>query len=85
MPLSAGLELRTSLYKRLALLVVLVLDEVLDEPACEILCLLLPLGSILVGVTRIEDLGVNAGKLGRYSEVEDRKLLGSSLVDGSHR
>jgi hypothetical protein len=29
MPLSAGLELRTSLYKRLALLVVLVLDEVL--------------------------------------------------------
>ena len=83
MPLSAGLELRTSLYKRLALLVVLVLDEVLDEPACEILCLLLPLGSILVGVTRIEDLGVNAGKLGRYSEVEDRKLLGSSLVDGA--
>lgn len=83
MPLSAGLELRTSLYKRLALLVVLVLDEVLDEPACEILCLLLPLGSILVGVTRIEDLGVNAGKLGRYSEVEDRKLLGSDLVDGA--
>lgn len=81
-PLRAGLELRTSLYKRLALLVVLVLDEVLDEPASEILSLGLPLGSILVGVA-IEDVGVNARKSGRDAEVEDRKLLGLSLVDGA--
>ena len=57
--------------------------EVLDEASCEILGLLFPNCGIGVSVARIEDAGVDALKHGRNLEVEERDLLGRSLVDGA--
>ena len=51
------LELWTSSYKCLTSLVALVLLEILDEASSQILSLLVPLSSISVSVTRIEDVG----------------------------
>ena len=79
--LEVRLELRTSCYESLAGLVGGVLAEVLDEAACEIDCLLLPLCRICVGVAWVEDLGIDTVQLGRNAEVEVRNLLGRSLVD----
>ena len=76
-----SLELGTSLYEGLSSAVGLVLVEVLDEPSCEILGLLLPLCGICIGVARIEDAGVNSFELGRDGEVEERDLLGRGGVD----
>ncbi len=62
MPLfTKKLELRTGLYKCLTLVVGRELREVLDETACEVGSLGIPLGRIGVGVAGIEDGGIYAG------------------------
>ena len=73
------LELWTSSNQSLTSLVTLVLLEVLDEAASQILSLLVPLSSISVSVARIEDVGVYALKLCGNLEVEVRNLLRGSL------
>ena len=75
------LELRSSFHEGLTSGVALVLVEVLDEAAGEVLGLLFPLGGVLVGVARIEDTGVYTLQLGGNGEVEVRDHLGRSLVD----
>ena len=65
------------------MLVAFVLGEVLDEAASQILCLLLPLGSVSIGVARIQNAGVHAVQHGGNLEVEVGDLLGGSLVDGA--
>ena len=65
------------------MLVALVLCEVLDEAASQILGLLFPLSGICVGVAGVEDGGVNAGQSGGDLEVEVGDLFGGSLVDGT--
>ncbi len=67
-----SLQLGAGRDQSLTGLVALVLDEVLDEAACQILGLLFPLGSVSVGVARVEDAGVDAVQLGRNLEVEVR-------------
>ena len=63
------------------MLVAFVLGEVLDEAACQVLSLLVPLSSICIGVTRIEDSGINAGQRSGNFEIEVRDLLGrASLI-----
>ena len=54
-----SLQLGAGRDQSLAMLVTLVLLEVLDEAASQILGLLLPLGSIGVGIAGIQDAGVN--------------------------
>ena len=75
------LESWTSSYERLTEVVSSELSEVLDEAACEILSLLLPLASALVSVAWVEDSWVNAREFCRNCEVEVRDLLSRSLVD----
>ena len=75
------LELWTSLDKCLAGTVAFVFLEVLDEPACEVLCLDFPILCICIGVARVEDVGVNTCELCRHGEVEVRDNLGRSRVD----
>ena len=76
-----GLESRTSCYESLSEVVSSELVEVLDEAACEILCLLLPLACACVCVAWVEDSWVNAREFCRNCEVEVRDLLCRSLVD----
>ena len=76
-----GLESRTSCYESLSEVVSSELVEVLDEAACEILCLLLPLACACVSVAWVEDSWVNAREFCRNCEVEVRDLLCRSLVD----
>ena len=76
---SIELQLRASCYECLAGLVGLVLLEVLDEAACQILSLGLPLSCVSISVARVKDCGINAGKLCGNLEVEVRDLLGGSL------
>ena len=78
-----SLQLRAGRDQSLAVLVAFVLCEVLDEAASQILCLLLPLGSVSIGVAGIQDSGIHAGQLGGNLEVEVGDLLGGSLVDGT--
>ena len=59
------LESWTSCYERLTEVVTSELSEVLDETACEILSLLLPLASALVSVAWVEDSWVNAWEFSR--------------------
>ena len=75
----SGLQLRTGGDERLAGGVGLVLVEVLDEAAGEVLCLLIPHLGIGIGVARIEDAGIDALELRRDFEVEIRDLLGRGL------
>ena len=75
------LESWTSCYERLTEVVSCELSEVLDEAACEILSLLLPLACALVSVAWVEDSWVNAREFCRNCEVEVRDRLGRSLVD----
>ena len=77
------LQLRTSSNQSLTSLVTSVLAEVLDEAASQILCLLVPDGSICVGVAGIQDSGIHAGQSGGNFEVEVGDLLGVSLQDGA--
>ena len=63
------------------MLVALVLLEVLDEAASQILGLLLPLGSVGVGIAGIQDAGVNTVQDGGNLEVEVGDLLGGHVVD----
>ena len=65
------------------MLVAFVLGEVLDEAACQVLSLLVPLSSICIGVTRIEDSGINAGQRSGNFEIEVRDLLGRGFVDSA--
>ncbi len=76
-------ELRTSLNECLAGIVCLILLEVLDESACKILSLCIPLSCISVCITGIKDLCGNAGKFCRYFEIEVRDLLCRSVPDGT--
>ena len=75
------LESWTSCYERLTEVVACELSEVLDETACEVLSLLLPLASALVSVAWVEDCWINAREFCRNCEVEVRDSLGRSLVD----
>ena len=79
--MESRLELWTSCYERLTEVVTSELSEVLDETACEILSLLLPLASALVSVAWVEDSWVNAWELSRNYEVEVRDSLCRSIVD----
>ena len=63
------------------MLVTLVLLEVLDEAASQILGLLLPLGSVGVGIAGIQDASVNTVQDGGNLEVEVGDLLGGHIVD----
>ena len=56
------------------MLVAFVLGEILDEAACQVLSLLVPLSSICIGVTRIEDSGINAGQRSGNFEIEVRNF-----------
>ena len=76
-----ALELRTCCNQSLASLVAFVLGEVLDESASQILCLLVPLGSFCIGITRIQDCRIYARKLSRNFKVEVRDSLGRSILD----
>ena len=67
----------------LALVVAGVLLKVLDEAGGQILSLLLPDGSIGVGVSGIQNVGVHAGQGSGNLEVEVGDLLGLSLQDGA--
>ena len=67
-----ALELGTSSYESLTSLVTCELSKVLDEASSEILSLLFPLSSVSVSVARIEDVGINTGKLCGNYEVEER-------------
>ena len=78
---SRALQLRACGDQSLAGLVAFVLDEVLDEAGSEVLGLDVPLGSVGVGVARVEDFGGNASQLGGDLKIEVRQLLGRSLVD----
>ena len=75
------LELRTCSDQCLTGLITLVLLEVLDEAACQILSLLLPLVAVLIGVARIENTPSYAVELCGNLEVEVRNLLGRSVQD----
>ena len=79
--MSIKLQLRTSSNQSLAGVVAGVLDEVLDEAASQILSLGLPLGDISVGVTGIQNGGVNAGQLGGNLQIEQGDLLGGGVQD----
>ena len=76
-----SLQLGAGRDQSLAVLVALVLLEVLDEAACQILGLLFPLGSVSVGVARIQNAGVHAVQHGGNLEVEVGDLLGGHIVD----
>lgn len=78
---SESLELRTSSYESLTSLVAFILLEVLDEACSQILCLSIPLRSVLVSVARIKDILVHTLELCRNDEVEVRNGLRRSLVD----
>ena len=58
------LQLGASFDQSLAGFVAGVLDEVLDETASQVLSLAVPLGNICIGVTGIQDSGINAGQSG---------------------
>lgn len=70
-----------SFNQRLASVVAGVLDEVLLEAGSQILRLVLPFGSVGVGVAGVENLGVHARQFGRNLKVEVRNLLGGRLQD----
>ena len=70
-----------SFNQRLASVVAGVLDEVLLEAGRQILRLVLPFGSVGVGVAGVENLGVHARQFGRNLKVEVRNLLGGRLQD----
>ena len=76
-----SLQLGAGRDQSLTVLVALVLLEVLDEAACQILGLLFPLGSISIGVARIQNAGVHAVQHGGNLEVEVGDLLGGHIVD----
>lgn len=80
---AVSLQLGAGRDQSLAVLVALVLCEVLDEAASQILGLLFPLSGICVGVAGVEDGGVNTGQSGGDLKVEVGDLLGGSLVDGT--
>lgn len=80
---AVSLQLGAGGDQSLAVLVALVLCEVLDEAASQILGLLFPLSGICVGVAGVEDSGVNTGQSSGDLEIEVGDLLGGSLVDGT--
>ena len=77
------LQLGTSGDQSLALVVAGVLLKVLDEASSQILSLGLPLLGVAVGVSGIQDVGVNAGQLGGNLEAEVGDGLGLGLQDGA--
>ena len=75
------LRVGASFNQRLASVVAGVLDEVLLEAGRQILRLVLPFGSVGIGVAGVENLGVHARQFGRNLKVEVRNLLGGRLQD----
>ena len=75
-----GLELGAGGYKCLASLIACELLEVLDEAACEILCLYIPVLWLCVCVAGIEDVSVHLVESGRNGKVEVRDGCGLGLV-----
>ena len=73
----------TGCYKSATGLVAFKLVEVVDEHVGEFVGLGVPLGRVGVGVARVEDFRVNAGKFGRNFKVEDGEFLGGSLEDSA--
>ena len=62
------LQLRTSSNQRLAGVIGLILDKVLDEAASQIFRLGIPFSGISIGVARIQNAGVNENDVfRRYS------------------
>ena len=55
------LQLRTSSNQSLTSIISFVFSEVLDESLSQILCLLFPLGRISVGISGIQNSGINTG------------------------
>ena len=55
--------------------------KVLNEACSEILRLLLPLRTACIGITRVEDLRIDARQFCRHLEVEIRNLLRRCAVD----
>ena len=76
-----SLKLGTSRNQSFSGLVALIFGEVLDESSCQIFGLGLPFGSIRVGISGIQNVGVYTRKLGGYFNVEVRNLLGGSFQD----
>ena len=74
------LQLGTSGDQSLALVIAGLLGEVLDEAGGQILSLLFPDGSVSVGVSGIQDVGVNAGQSGGNFEVE----VGDGQIGRAH-
>ena len=77
------LSLGTGGDQSLACLVALVLDEVLHEAGGKISSLGFPVGHIGVGVSGIQNAGVNAGQLRGNLEVEHGDGLGGRGVNGA--
>ena len=73
------LQLRTGGDQSLAGFVAFILGEVLDEPSGQILSLFIPFSWIRIGITGIQDAGVDALQLRGNLEVEVRDLLGGSV------
>ena len=69
--------------KRLAGIVGLIFLEVLDEAGSQVFCLDIPGMSELIGITRIQDLGINAFQFNWYFKVEVRDRLGFTPIDGT--
>ena len=72
---AVSLQLGAGGDQSLAVLVALVLCEVLDEAASQILGLLFPLSGICVGVAGVEDSGVNTGQGDFYVPKKWRNLF----------
>ena len=78
-PINLRSDLWASGNKCFAGFVALVFCEVLDESSGEVFCFLFPVSNVCVCIAWVEDLGVNARKLGRNFEVEVRDLLCRSV------
>ena len=78
---AVSLQLGAGRDQSLAVLVALVLCEVLDEAASQILGLLFPLSGICVGVAGVEDGWVTTGQSGGDLKVEVGDLLAGSHIN----
>ena len=82
---AVSLQLGAGRDQSLAVLVALVLCEVLDEAASQILGLLFPLSGICVGVAGIEDGGVNTGwnGTGKRISIKDTRGIIDAILSGA--
>ena len=82
---AVSLQLGAGGDQSLAVLVALVLCEVLDEAASQILGLLFPLSGICVGVAGVEDSGVNTGwnGTGKRISIKDTRGIIDAILSGA--